>query len=1104
MSAVWRPGDVVLGRYEVKTVHENGGMGLVYRVRHRRWNTDLAIKVPRPGVLNDPAFREQFVAEAETWVGLGTHPHVCTCHYVSVEDGVPRVFAEYLEGGSLRDWIDDRRLYRGDPTAALARILDLTIQICWGLDHAHVNGLIHQDVKPGNILLDADGQAKVTDFGLARAAGALVTAPGTATSPATVTMIATAGGLTPAYASPEQVAGAKLTRRTDVWSLAVVVLEMFTGRLTWPFGPMAGAALAEHPTRPPAQPHLPPIPAPLADLLGRCLQDDPGQRPARMTDLAAELARIHHETLGRPYSRAAPRQAELRADELTNRGLSLLDLGRTAEAEQAFAEALAADPQHIEATYNAGLLRWRQGQLSDTALLTSLDTVRATLGDPWPARYLTAQVHLERGDLAAAETLLADAGDDPDVSAALAEVRSGVAAEALAGFDGHGTAVMSVAVAADRHVAVTGDAAGTLRVWDFDEEPTLRYAVTAHEKAVLAVAISADARVAVSVGADGTVHVRELERVGRRSRRRELTLDGHIDAPTRVAISHDGRRVLTNDRVAVRVWDAGNGRCLRFLTGHTGRVAIVAVSGDGRRAMSVADDRTVRYWDLETGACLRVLRGPEWIGHGGVSADGRLGLAASRETGAHLWDLADGRLLRTVEAHADVQMGLLPAPAAISADGRRMITAGRDHTFRLWETATGRCLRTYTGHEAEVWAVALTGDGRFAASADRAGVLRWWRLPAAHPSPYRLCRPRTHVELSGLRDQVDTLLARAGQDLVAGRYPAAHTLLSTARATPAYEREPRVLDAWRRLGRHATRVGIRAVWPVRTLTDAAGITRGVSLDADGTHALTASDNAVRLWRTDGTGAYLEHDTGDWPTTASLSADAAVGLTAGKRLHVWDARTGELRRSFGGHTLYAVLSVHLGAEGRSAVSGGGDNAVRLWDLDAGTQVRAFEGHGSRVTSVRFGPGERHILSASADGHIRLWDAAGGECVQVFPGHRGSVATAVLTPDGETVVSGGEDGTIRRWDAATGECLSILEGHTGRVNELALSGDGRFAASAGHDDTVRLWDLETGRCLHTVDGHTYPVWSVSWSSDGRYLLSGSHDRGIRLWEIDWDLA
>src|SRR5206468_3896772 len=136
----------------------------------------------------------------ETWVGLGLHPHVVDCYYVRRIEGAPRLFVEYVDGGSLHDWIRQKRL------RTLDRVLDVAIQFAWGLHYAHEQGLVHLDVKPANVMITSDGLAKVTDFGLARArlhplvgAGSL----GPARGGETLTVDG-AGGVTPAYMSPEQ------------------------------------------------------------------------------------------------------------------------------------------------------------------------------------------------------------------------------------------------------------------------------------------------------------------------------------------------------------------------------------------------------------------------------------------------------------------------------------------------------------------------------------------------------------------------------------------------------------------------------------------------------------------------------------------------------------------------------------------------------------------------------------------------------------------------------------------------------------------------------------------------------------------------------------
>ncbi len=106
-SAEWRVGDVILDRYEVKAELGEGGMGKVLKVHDRHWGMDLAVKNPLAASFQTETQRENFVRECHTWMDLGLHNHIVTCHYVRVLDGIPRVFADYVDGGSLKDWLDD-------------------------------------------------------------------------------------------------------------------------------------------------------------------------------------------------------------------------------------------------------------------------------------------------------------------------------------------------------------------------------------------------------------------------------------------------------------------------------------------------------------------------------------------------------------------------------------------------------------------------------------------------------------------------------------------------------------------------------------------------------------------------------------------------------------------------------------------------------------------------------------------------------------------------------------------------------------------------------------------------------------------------------------
>jgi len=126
----WQVGDVILGKYEIRDIFEGGGMGLVYRAYDREWDVEMAIKSPRANYFKTQEQIDRFHAEAEKWMELGMHPNITTCYYVQAIGTVPRPFAEYLEGGSLADWIENtvfpRFIMQRVPESSASRN-----EVCW-------------------------------------------------------------------------------------------------------------------------------------------------------------------------------------------------------------------------------------------------------------------------------------------------------------------------------------------------------------------------------------------------------------------------------------------------------------------------------------------------------------------------------------------------------------------------------------------------------------------------------------------------------------------------------------------------------------------------------------------------------------------------------------------------------------------------------------------------------------------------------------------------------------------------------------------------------------------------------------------------------------
>jgi WD40 repeat protein len=1110
----WQVGEIIDDRYQVKYIHEDGGMGLVYRVHHLEWNTDLALKVPKPERFQTEEDRARFVAEAENWVGLGLHPHICACYYVQtldaqMPDRVPHVFAEYVPGGSLTRWIAEEKLYEDD--ASPVPILDVAIQVAWGLEHAHTHGLVHRDVKPDNILLSDDRTARVTDFGIADAL----------TSGSDLSR----GWRSQQFASPEQLSPDDvLDHRTDIFSFGVSVLAMVTRGASWMIGPGAGPALNECQS----------LPRPLRAVLDRCLAPAPQERYGSMHEVAADLAEVYRQEVGRSYPRPLPQAAELRAAELNNRALSLLDLGRTTEADKTFARALAADLSHLEATYNAGLVKWRAGECSDTDVLGAIEAT----GDDSPyASYLLAEIHLERGDLASARRLLSGLDGMPEVRAALRALKSADLPDAscvsITRFPWQSTrtwetSTLKIRLRADGRFAITGSDDGTVRLWDMRTGECV-HLLKGHSQSVSSADLTPDGRFAVSSASDGAVRYWDLT-----DGRCLLTFtprgpQGRI-SPQHVRITADGRHVLGTGRDGdVMVWNFPGGWPLRTLEGHQ-RDLILDVAGNPRLLLTSGNEDprtswepgekiesafTVRLWDLTTGECLKVLS----LGRSPVRAlrltdDGRIALVGRYDQTIRLYDLENGRQLADLVGHPSG----FPSTLALSQDGALAMAGGLDrfgmpegtpNAVRLWSLKNGRCLRTFDGHRNTVQDIALVPGEPYAISVSGDDTARLWRFPGRYAAPFQISRPRTPAELVEFQSMAESLVAEARAAMGHGDHATALARLTEARKLRGHERAPYVRSAWRDLSVNLQREGLRDAWPVRTMRGHTSAVFSVAVSGDGRIAVSGGlDGEARIW--DVAKGKCLHVLPEQPArlrTTGVTMDGTKALTAcaDGTLAVWSTATGERISGIDGRVTHGAEPASFSATGRLALVGAHDSTIRLWNLEEEELLLTLAGYAkdTRIRDVWLYSDCRRAVSAASDRTVRLWDLTTGECVRTMTGHSHEVAYVCMSPDGRHALSCGDytDTTIRLWNLDTGRCERVLS--SPGVRTVQFSPDSRYAVAAGRDTSLRLWDLTTGTLLRTLDAHTQAAEDVVMTPDSCYLLSAGSDKNLRLWELDWGL-
>ncbi|GAA4590545.1 WD40 repeat protein/serine/threonine protein kinase [Actinoplanes octamycinicus] len=1154
----WSPGEIVDGRYRVIEAVHAGGMGVVHRVRHLGWQVDLAVKTPRPELVRTARGRDNFVTEAGAWVELGLHPHTVSCAYVRTLDDVPRVFTEWVSGGSLAEGVRSGRLYENGAEAALERILDIAIQTAWGLAHAHATGLVHRDVKPANVMLEPDGTAKVTDFGLARAT--ILDEPRPASLPPTTSH----GGLTPAYCSPEQAAiaygdsGVPLTTATDIWSWGLSVLEMFAGRHPTRYGQAAREALdALLDSDSPPRVAIPPA---VLTELRRCFADEPADRPA---EPAAAFTEIYAELVGRPYPRPRPRAADLISDGLSNHALSLLDLGRTEEAEDLWRRAVGSDPQHLPAVYNFGLHRWRSGRQSGEQLVSELESARASGADPRGA-FLLGAVQLERHDDSAGDLLRAAHAADPSDTDAAEALAAWTARTPDTGavLDRDGE-IDAIALSGGGDLVLAGDRQGGLVRWAPGDREVRT--LTRLGRPVSAVALDDAGRHSVVLRRGGRIEFWEVA-AGKPMPVPWVQVTG-IGA---VAISGDGRRYAAgHDNGTIHVWQSDLSAACDPLPGHRGRITSLSLNADGSRVLSASlgrdGDGSIRSWDVATGSLRHEVRRPAGalpLDLGATAPDARWAVAAWRDGPLVLWDADLGEVVSEASHRLrHIQHMALAGPEPV------LLTAGDSGTpIQVLDPRSGRVLRALGPDlprpPRPTSAAAVSGDGRTLALGLETGRGRLVVRPTPVPgyrAPWCYARPRPAADVSRAGDEFTELLDRVDRHLTAERWAEAAASLRSARQMPGYLRHPRVRSAWRRLSGHGRRAASIGAWPLWSLDGhgaftqpptlamradgrimatgrwtgeidvwdpftgdrlhtfdrgEGGMPREIAFARGGTQliVLTNAGTVRRLRLTDGCKKIFTSELGE---ITAFALDAS-----GERILLGDDRGGLRLRDLATGVILAerhagpgsIRTVALSPDGRTAACvsatlsgtvGWDPGRLLTWPLDAGRPSWTQHGRSSEE-QLTFGPDGNLLFTVAASMVLCAWEVASGQRRHGLRVHRAAAwyeSTAAFSPDVRWGAFPGEDSTLRVFETTTGAVR-----HTLTVPEepsvYALGPDGSFAFTASGGGPVRLWDVPSGRCLRTLEGHDALVHRIACSRDGTRVATVDLGSGLRVWELAWE--
>lgn len=620
-----------LAHFDVMRVLGRGGMGVVLEAFDSKLQRHVAIKVLDPEVAEDELGRQRFCREARSAASV-THENVVAVHQVEkvLEKGIAFLVMQLISGETL-----EQRMSR-EKILPLNEIVRISMEAARGLSAAHAQGLIHRDVKPGNILLEPPtNRVKLTDFGLARI-----------TEDVKLTRTGYVSG-TPLYMAPEQALGAEPDPRSDLFSLGAVMYEMAAGQT--PFTGSSALAILKQITEAKHKPLRevnPNAPVWLAEIIDDLL----AKKPADRYDTAADLAEVleYHWAHLKTSSEELPAvcQVELRRRSVRNRaiagvvGVALLAIGLIGGLLLSggfFGGRVVGPPAAESAAKPIAVLSAQAGSVWSVAFDPKGDTVAMATEDG-SVRLWDWQTQSVRSTLKAHSGLVWHAQYSPS----------------------------------GEYLATTGDDS-KLKIWQPGEfQPQHTFAST---NAIRGLAISHDGRLIYAGGRDGSLYKISLDSAEQPEPvRREHSI-------YTAALSPDGQTLaVAGSDKTIYLLDTEKFQTKLELDKHAGSVYGLAFHKDGQRLASAGWDQTIRIWNTSSGLVEK-----EWPGQSddlwaiAYSPDGTKLATAGQDGSVKLWDAESGQLLATYLGH-----GKTVHTVAFNGAGTMLISGGRDGSARVW------------------------------------------------------------------------------------------------------------------------------------------------------------------------------------------------------------------------------------------------------------------------------------------------------------------------------------------------------------------------------------------------------------------------------------
>lgn len=960
---------LLLGSYAVLEPLGAGGMGEVFRARHRKLGQIVALKVVRKERLSHPDAARRFRREIQALSQL-SHPNIVRAFDADEADGVQFFAMEFVEGTDLA------RLIKEQGPLPISLACDCIRQAALALQHASERGLVHRDIKPSNLILTRKGIVKVLDLGLARLMATDIDMSASLTETGTVLG-------TPDFISPEQARNSRLVDiRADLYSLGCTLYFLLAGRVPFPGGNFTEKLLKHQLDEPEAIERLrPEVPANLSQVVRRLMAKKPEERyqtPAEVIAALIPFAKSQSATLpdsGQNSDPSGTVEYMTRSDLPVNRRRPwMTGIGIVGFIAVALVALLFLVPQ----TPDLDSPSWSLDRLNSSAIPPEERF-------PWQPPELVAVIghHARR----------------------------------------HWDSITCVAYSPDTKapVVATGGPDGVIRLWDPVASRELE-PLPGHDEAVTGLAFSADGRLLLSAGWDDHVRLWDME-TRKQKQAIKAAPEPNMDYSVlhTAAVDRTGQFALTASwDMTIRLWDLKAGKEAHRFRGSEGVPNWVAFSPDGKKAVS-SDGKAIRTWDLEKQQPALTFKKSSGRGIVAFTSDGRY--IFSSGGAVEIWNPVKGTPIRNFP---EVKDGVWPA---FSPDQKRILGTCQDGRLSLWEFPSGKLLRQEKTGELRYPAIpVLSGDGKYAALLAADGQLRLWDA-----EQLRVLRTIvTGAPVRGLAFSPDgrQLVFASGENSVhlwdlemkqeTQRFDQPGT--GSWHVGPLYVASDRVQFA-------SFEETVTRIWNLHTGQEVGKLpvaSPGVLVfTPDGRGVVLRDDKGLpRLFETTGTEIRTFPGSKNIDSLA-ISADGKLllggpGWTQNEKgiwipgrdhaVRLWDIDSGKELARFEGHT-DLCNAVAISPDSRLAVSGGRLGDVRVWDLETRNSkpLVTLSGHERRIMAIAFSPDGKRFASCCHGGKITVWDTATFSRLHHWK-LPGGVLSLAFAPDGRHLAIGNGNGTV----------------------------------------------------------------------------------------------